>query len=408
MPEPDRIVHDLHNLLDREPGLAELLQKSLQKAAERAKDSLNSELYRALDWPQTLPEYGEYLTSFIRWIPRQTDAPAWKTTAPHERYAKEVNDRLAHFFWLVDQKVDVDGTAIAENSKAFRGWLTEFARQWGSFLDTGESFDDDILQSFLRDAPEYTIEESLIDGRPNMPSGWQTFNQFFARELNPGLRPISEPADNRVITSPADCSFQHCYDIGPESDIPATTIKGTHRYGNIGQLLEGSRYAGAFSNGTFVHYMLPPSAYHRFHVPVSGKVEESFVINGQVFMQVDLQDHELQSRDSSQSGYEFFQTRGVLTLDTSGSPHGDVGVIAVVPVGMSHVASVNLSTVVGTEVTKGEEFGYFQFGGSDIIILFQEGVGPEVDTDSAPRRVGSVVARCTQDRRPQRKGSVDG
>lgn len=166
--------------------------------------------------------------------------------------------------------MDTDETAIAENSEVFRGWLTEFARQWGSFLDTSESFNDDILQSFLRDAPEYTIEESLIGGRPNMPSGWVTFNQFFARELNPGLRPISEPTDNRVVTSPADCTFQHCYDIDAESNIPATTIKGNHHYGNITQLLEGSRYADTFANGTFVHYMLPPSAYHRFHVPVRG------------------------------------------------------------------------------------------------------------------------------------------
>ena len=394
MPQPDKIVRALHTMLDQEQGLAELLEKSLQQAAKRAEEALNPELYRALDWPQTLPEYDEYLTGFIRWIPRQTDAPAWKTTAPGDRYAKEVSDRLNHFFWLVDQKVDVGDAAIAERSSVFRDWLTAFARQWGDFLDTSESFDDDILQSFLRDAPEYAIEESLINGRPNMPSGWRTFNQFFARELNPGLRPIAAPTDNRVVTSPADCSFQHCYDIGPDSEIPATTIKGTHRYGNIAQLLEGSRYADAFRNGTFVHYMLPPSAYHRYHVPVSGVVEESFVINGQVYMQVDLADHELQSRDSTRSGYEFFQTRGVLTLDTSKSDHGDLGIVGIVPVGMSNVASVTLSTVVGTEVAKGEEFGYFQFGGSDIIILFQEGVAPRVDTDSEPRRVGSVVARA--------------
>lgn len=392
--EPDTIIKQLHDTLDREHGLRELLEKSLQQASRRAQESLNADLYRALDWPTTLGEYDDYLSEFIRWIPRQTDAPAWKTTAPHQRYAKEVSDRLAHFFWLVDQNVgDGDDQAIAERSSVFRSWLTTFARTWGNFLDTPESFDDEILQSFLQDAPEYTIEESLINGRPNMPSGWRTFNQFFARELNPGLRPIAAPGENRVVTSPADCSFQHAYDISADSEIPATTIKGTHRYGNIAQLLDGSRYANAFANGTFVHYMLPPSAYHRYHVPVSGTVEESFVIQGQVYMQVDLEDHALQARDSTSSGYEFFQTRGVLILDTSRSGHGDLGLVGVVPVGMSNVASVTLSTVVGTQVVKGEEFGYFQFGGSDIIILFQEGIEPTVDTDSEPRRMGSVVAR---------------
>jgi hypothetical protein len=46
-------------------------------------------------------------------------------------------------------------------------------------------------------------------------------------------------------------------------------------------------------------------------------------------------------------------------------------------------------------MAKGEEFGYFQFGGSDIIILFQEGVNPEIDESDEFRLVGTPVARCT-------------
>jgi phosphatidylserine decarboxylase len=261
-------------------------------------------------------------------------------------------------------------------------------------LDTTESFGEDVLRSFIEDAPEYTIGESMVDGRPNMPSGWLTFNQFFARELNAGLRPVADPSSNLTVTSPADCRFQHAYEVGADSAIPATTIKQTHRYGNIEQLLDGSRHAGAFAGGTFCHYMLPPSAYHRFHVPVSGVIDESFVIDGRVFMQVDLEDHELVSRDSAKSGYEFSQTRGALTIDTSRSPEGDIGIVGVVPVGMSHVASVVLTAVEGTTARKGDEFGYFQFGGSDIILLFQAGVASDVDTSEAMRHVGSPAVRC--------------
>jgi len=226
-----------------------------------------------------------------------------------------------------------------------------------------------------------------------MPSGWLTFNQFFARELNAGLRPISDPNSNLVVVSPADCSFQQVYDIDDESNIPATTIKNTHHYGNITQLIEGSRYADTFAGGTFSHYMLPPSAYHRFHTPVAGHVQESFVINGKVFMEVDLHDHELVSSDSATTGYEFSQTRGVLTLDTTGTEHGDLGIVAVIAVGMSHVASVVLTATAGAHVAKGEEFGYFQFGGSDIIVLFQPGVTPHVDTSTDHRLVGTPIAR---------------
>ncbi len=394
MTDPTQIVQDLDKVLANEDrDIASLLERSLRTAHERAEAALNRELYDALEWPRDLHAYGDYLQRFIRWIPQQTDAPAWRTSAPEERYAKEVSDRIGHFFWLIDQEVDDDGATVAQGSAAFRDWLTRFSREWGSFLNTTESFSPELLDSFLRDAPEYTVEESMVDGRPNEPSGWLTFNQFFARRLNPGLRPISEPADNTVVTSPADCSFRHAYDIDAESNIPATTIKHSHRYGNIAQLMEGSRYADAFAEGTFVHYMLPPSAYHRFHVPVAGRVEESFVVSGKVYQQVALEDGELTSRDSTESGYEFSQTRGVLTLDTAASDHGDLGVVAVIPVGMAHVSSVNVSAAEGADLAKGDEFGFFQFGGSDIIVLFQKGVDPEVDTSTDFRHVGSVIAR---------------
>jgi phosphatidylserine decarboxylase len=140
--------------------------------------------------------------------------------------------------------------------------------------------------------------------------------------------------------------------------------------------------------------MLPPSAYHRYHCPVAERVEESYVVAGKVYMEVDLEDYQLRSKDSAQTGYEFTQVRGVLTLNTSAVADGDIGLVGIIPVGMSHVASVNLTTVPGTSVVaKGEEFGFFQFGGSDIIVLFQEGADAQIDTRAAMRRVGSAIAR---------------
>jgi len=391
--ESASIIDKLHHVLEEGDGLADRLERSLVEAHARAQSELNPAVFDALDWPTDLAAYERYLQGFLRWIPQQSDAQAWKQSAPKERFAKEVSVRLGHFFFLIDQKVD-DDSVIVENSEAFAKWLTDYTREWGKFLDTPDSFDKDILDSFLRDAPEYTIEESLVNGRANMPSGWVTFNQFFARELNAGLRPIAEPTSNLVLTSAADCSFEHRFDIDENSQIPAIEVKTTHRYGKITELLEGSLYGERFAGGTFVHYMLPPSAYHRFHSPVAGLVKESFVTAGRVYMQVDIEDHELNSRDNSETGYEFFQTRGVLTVDTSGSEAGDLGMVAMVPVGMSQVASVVLTASEGKSVAKGEEFGYFQFGGSDMILLFEAGVIDDVDSDKNLRHVGSIIGRC--------------
>lgn len=63
--------------------------------------------------------------------------------------------------------------------------------------------------------------------------------------------------------------------------------------------------------------------------------------------------------------YQFAQTRGLIVLDTA------IGLVAVLPIGMSQVASVIITVEVGITVRKGEELSYFQFGGSDIILLFE-------------------------------------
>jgi phosphatidylserine decarboxylase precursor len=388
--DPDGIVRDLKKLLDEDDGLSDRLVQSLTQARKRAEEGLNRDLFAALAWPQTVDEYESYLKGAVRWVPKQSTDKAWQGVKPSERYAKEVNDRMSHFFFLVDQ--EIDGGAL-QDSETFRGWMTEFARQWGDFLDTPESFSDEILQSFVEDAPEYHVEDSMVGSAPNNPSGWLTFNQFFGRRLNGGLRPIAESGNNLVVTSPADCVFQHTFQIDADSNIPAVPVKH-ERYGNIRQLLGDSEYRDAFAGGTFCHYELLPSSFHRYHLPVSGKVQECFNISGTVYMKVGIEAEELQSSDAASTGYEFFQNRGVITLDTSASGHGDLGIVAVVPVGMAHVASVVMNAVEGTQMAKGDEFGYFQFGGSDIIVLFQEGVDPQVDTSEDYRLVGTPIARC--------------
>jgi phosphatidylserine decarboxylase len=55
-----------------------------------------------------------------------------------------------------------------------------------------------------------------------------------------------------------------------------------------------------------------------------------------------------------------------------------------------------LTAVEGRHMAKGEEFGFFQFGGSDIIVLFQEGVEPQIDTGEGYRLVGTPIARCAR------------
>ncbi len=101
-------------------------------------------------------------------------------------------------------------------------------------------------------------------------------------------------------------------------------------------------------------------------MPIGGVVKEVRKIPGNVVMDVCKRPGgALDFVDGT--GYQFTQDRGLIVLD---SP---LGLIAVLPIGMAQVSSVNLTVKEGARVTKGDEFGYFAFGGSDMIMLFEAG-----------------------------------
>ncbi|BCI89696.1 hypothetical protein NIIDMKKI_49020 [Mycobacterium kansasii] len=101
MSEPEPIIKKLRDILDTERDLAGLLEQSLVKARKWAAAELNPQLFAALDWPTDIGEYQDYLKRYLRWVPQQSDADAWKNG---QRQAQEVSDRMGHFYFLVDQR----------------------------------------------------------------------------------------------------------------------------------------------------------------------------------------------------------------------------------------------------------------------------------------------------------------
>jgi hypothetical protein len=117
-------------------------------------------------------------------------------------------------------------------------------------------------------------------------------------------------------------------------------------------------------------------------------------VHGKVKLDVNLQDGQFDAPDNTEGGYEFAQARGIIVMDTKDSPFGDMGIVAIIPIGMAQVSSVNMTATVGSHLLKGEEFGYFLFGGSDIILLFQKGKAPKIDTCDHYRHYGTSVSTC--------------
>lgn len=384
------IVAELQNILDGHPLIKKALVASLKIAVQRAQKDLNSDLYKAIDrvfngngWPTDIDNYLNYLDQYVQLVPNEEKDPlypnAWKSDGTKNGYNQKIYDLLCQFYWLIDQGVD---NITMQSFPAFSDWLIDFAKAWGSFLDKPESLTPASLASFKAD------RMYKFDMYASNEKNWNTFNEFFYRQFNHAnpttgitpLRPIAAPNDNSTIVAPADCTFQMNYPIDNEGNVISETtgkptqltLKHTHTIGNINDLLAGSEYAEDFYGGTFVHYFLSPFDYHRFHTPVGGEVVDFRDIPGKVYLNVVMQeDGQWDAPDGAEDGYEFYQSRGLLIIDTKSA----VGKVAVLPIGMCQVSGVDLYTdkiKLKDQLIKGQEFGKFQFGGSDVILLFEK------------------------------------
>jgi phosphatidylserine decarboxylase len=112
-------------------------------------------------------------------------------------------------------------------------WAIFFVGEHGKFMDSRKS---------IATIGEWLADSALQNGDYEVPpNGFQSFNQFFARNLKPGARPISRPADNSVVVSPVDGVINWINnDLKLDS---AMAIKGRMSL-SLNQLLDHSPFAG--------------------------------------------------------------------------------------------------------------------------------------------------------------------
>jgi len=135
-----------------------------------------------------------------------------------------------------------------------------------------------------------------------------------------------------------------------------------------------------------MHTFLDVQDYHRYHFPVGGIVREVRVISDEEAVGGTLTWDAANQRyklESTVPGWQAIETRGCIILHT-----GKYGLVALLPIGMSQVNSVNFEKNIqeGSIVNKGEMLGYFLFGGSDIIMIFQKKAGFKLE---APIKAGT-------------------
>lgn len=195
------------------------------------------------------------------------------------------------------------------------------------------------------------VEEFQIDMSVAQKQEFTSFNDFFTRKLKGNARPVD--TSSAVAVSPADGKILAYANISNSDFI----IKG-YRF-NIFSFLNNARLAQKFRDGTLLIIRLAPSDYHRFHFPVSGKVSPITRIDGDYYSV-----NPLALRKMAEI---FCQNKREFAI-ISNPVFGDV---VMTEVGATMVGSI-VQTYTGNFVKKGEEKGYFKFGGSTVVLLFEK------------------------------------
>lgn len=179
-----------------------------------------------------------------------------------------------------------------------------------------------------------------------------SFNDFFIRKLKPESRPII--LDPNVAVLPADGRYLVFQNIG-ESD--GFYVKG--KQFDLCHLLDDINLFDAYKNGSMVIARLCPTDYHRYHFPCSATAGKAKLINGPLFSVNPLA---LKKHISILSENK----RMITPLETE-----DFGRVLYIEVGATCVGSIKHTFTPHQLYQKGDEKGYFEFGGSCLILLFE-------------------------------------
>ncbi len=201
-----------------------------------------------------------------------------------------------------------------------------------------------FIQDYELDATEFVRD---VDDFAN-------FNEFFFRELKPEARPIDP--DPASVVFPADGRHLCVPDL---SRCQGLFVKG--EMFDLTTLLDDHVLADQYAQGSLLLSRLCPVDYHRFHFPVAGVPGPTRLINGPLLS--------VNPIALCQNIHILTTNKRCLTMLETQS----FGKVLVMEIGATCVGSICQTYADGATVAKGSEKGYFRFGGSSTITIFQPG-----------------------------------
>ena len=261
----------------------------------------------------------------------------------------------------------------------FAGWFAQ--QKWGAVTHF-------VIKAF---AKKYNVDMS--EAKKANFSDYESFNQFFIRELKNDARKINE--NPTALCLPADGRVSQ---IGHIDDERLLQAKG--HFFSLSDLLAGDEeLVNTFKNGEFATIYLSPRDYHRVHMPCDATLRKMIYVPGDLFsVNPFLAEHV--------PNLFALNERVICVFDTAFGPMVQILVGATITASMSTVwagvinpprtGEVKVWTYQGDsaiKLTKGQEMGAFQLG-STVINLFPANsvtLAEHLEVD-VPVRMGEILA----------------
>lgn len=358
-------VQKLAGLLDCDPIIRMYVNEMIEQAW-RLPDQQHNRGNRIKDVPRLLVALNEIVTTTPRYGTKKS---------PGIRFPMS-----ALFAYMMMTKA---GEAVFRNAD-FNRALCMVLADWCDYLNSDKSCDQLVDKSgdqvdpdddgwLSPDAVDELQINEYVDEQDKKKDHWgfTSWNDFFHRKFKnvSQRRPVSCPNDPKVIVSAND---GHVYNF-------ASNVKEYDTFWAKGQpyslydMLNGQyldRFINKDGGAEVIQSFLSGNDYHRFMAPIAGTVREVKVIRGLMFSDAESAGFDPHAGVLSQ-GYEVaVNTRGLVFIE---SEVDTIGMVCVIPIGITEVSSITLTVKAGEEVNKGDELGYFSFGGSTLCMVFQPG-----------------------------------
>ena len=348
------VVDDFRRLIEDDPEVYMLFRFMLRQvprhrsSAQESRVQTVEQLLRLFNYVLThAPEYNDTglvgcpINAILDWaMGTQAGFAAFLNDRVNSQFKRLLNE------WAVFLK-SADSTSVLNDTSS--GWFGPNA---------------------LANMPHFAEDFECDPARPHY--GFTSWDDFFTRQFRAGARPVASANDPDVIVNACESApYRVSRNVSRHDRF---WIKGQPY--SVAHMLANDPWTDQFVGGTIYQAFLSALSYHRWHSPVDGRIVKAYVHDGTYYSETPAEGYDPAGPNASQGYITQVATRAMIFI---AADNPAIGLMCVLPVGMSEVSTCEITAYQGQHVKKGSQLGMFHYGGSTHCLLFRSGVNLKFD-----------------------------